>query len=254
MAPAPPLASQVAVTGSLLMGVAEHRVDVGYGVERSSGALLGGTASLLVFHRLELAVRAEGGTVGATSYGAVDRDVAQVDVRLRGRATPWLIFEAGYARRMYSTVLARQAWTMLGAGVEGRVALLEGAIHGVARAELLPAVSVSGLPGPTGAADGAHPAFRRSVATALKICSGDERRGLEGERGRLHDRLAVTEPHGAAVATVAVLEGAALAVALEREMLPASWTERRAGVRHEEGSGRGAAHLWRKVMRPRVRS
>jgi len=130
------------------MGVAEHRVDVGYGVERSSGALLGGTASLLVFHRLELAVRAEGGTVGATSYGAVDRDVAQVDVRLRGRATPWLIFEAGSARRMYATVLARQAWTMLGAGVEGRVARLEGAIHGVARAELLPAVSVSGLPGP----------------------------------------------------------------------------------------------------------
>jgi len=130
------------------MGVAEHRVDVGYGVERSSGALLGGTASLLVSRRLEVAVRVGGGTLGATSSGAVDRDVAEVNVRLRGRATPWLVFEAGYARRMYSTVLARQAWTMLGVGVEGRVALLEGAIHGVARAELLPAVSVSGLPGP----------------------------------------------------------------------------------------------------------
>ena len=145
---APGLASQVAVTGSLFTGVAEHRVDGGYGVERSSGALLGSAASLLVFRRLELAVRAEGGTLGAASSGAVDRDMAEVDVRLRGRAAPWLILEVGYARRMYSAVLARQAWTMLGAGVEGRVALLEGAIHGVARAELLPAVSVSGLPGP----------------------------------------------------------------------------------------------------------
>jgi hypothetical protein len=74
--------------------------------------------------------------------------VGEIAARVRVRAVPWLALETGYTRRMYSTALARQAWTMLALGVEARVAVLEGAVYGVARADFLPAVSVTGLPSP----------------------------------------------------------------------------------------------------------
>ncbi len=143
-----PAAAQRAVTASGFVSLAEHRVDAGYGVERSTGALVGGVATLRIGRRCEVAVRAQGGTLNASTSGAIDRDVGEIGVDARWLAGSWLVLEAGAARRVYSTVLARQTWTLAGAGAEARLPLLEGRLSGVLRASLLPVVSVSGIQGP----------------------------------------------------------------------------------------------------------
>ncbi len=141
-------AAQGAVTASGFVTLAEHRVNVGYGVERSTGALVGAVAALRIGHRLEVAVRAEGGTLNASSGGAIDRDVGEIGVQARWLVDSWLVLEAGAARRVYSTLLARQVWTTAGAGAEARLPLLESGLTGVLRASLLPVVSVNGTQGP----------------------------------------------------------------------------------------------------------
>lgn len=123
-------------------------MDAGYGVERSTGALVGGTATLRIGHRWEVALRALGGTLNASTAGAIDRDVGEVGVDARWLANPWLSLELGSARRAYSTQLARQTWTKVGAGAEALLPLVEDRLRGVVRASLLPLVSVSGTQGP----------------------------------------------------------------------------------------------------------
>jgi hypothetical protein len=130
------------------VSLAEHRVDAGYGVERSTGALLGAWASVRVVPHVELALRVSGGTLNASTPSAIERDVGEVGVDARWSASPWLVLLVGAARRVYSTDLGRQAWTTAGAGAEARLPLLEEGLRGVLRASLLPVVSVSGAPGP----------------------------------------------------------------------------------------------------------
>jgi hypothetical protein len=142
------LPGQVSVTGSTFAGVAQHSVDAGYGIEHASGPILGGAASVYLFDRMELALEALGGSLNGESAGVLDQDAGQIAARLRVRTVRWLAVEAGYVRRVYSTALARQTWTMVATGVEARVAILDGAVHGVARIDLLPSVSVNGLPKP----------------------------------------------------------------------------------------------------------
>ncbi len=141
-------AAQGPVTASGFVSLAEHRVDAGYGVERSTGALVGAVATLRIGHRLEVAVRAQGGTLNASPGGAIDRDVGEIGAQARWLVDSWLVLEAGAARRVYSTLLGRQAWATAGAGAEARLPLLESGLTGVLRASLLPVVSVNGTQGP----------------------------------------------------------------------------------------------------------
>jgi hypothetical protein len=170
------LPAQVAVMGSVLTGVAEHSVDAGYGVEHASGPILGGAASVYVFDRMEVALEALGASLSAASPDVLDQDVGQITARLRVRTVRWLAVEAGYVRRVYSTALARQTWTMIATGVEVRVAILDGAVHGVARVDLLPSVSVNGLPKPdlafTSAAglDYHYGSFTAGILYSLERC------------------------------------------------------------------------------------
>ena len=130
------------------LSLAEHRVDAGYGVERSRGAILGGGARVRLGARVELALRVQGGWLNAATPGAVDRNVGEVGLEAGVRAARWLTFRAAAQRRAYSSVIARQGWTLVDVGAEARFAFARGTIHGVTRAALVPVVSVSGLPRP----------------------------------------------------------------------------------------------------------
>ena len=144
---AAPATAQHALIVAPLASLAQHRVEAGFGVERSLGPILGAVATLRSGPRLTLAVRALGGSLFG-SNGVLDRDVGELGIQASVATGPWLSLQAGAARRVYATRVARQAWTTVGLGATARVAFAGGAIHGVWLAALLPVVSVSGLRGP----------------------------------------------------------------------------------------------------------
>jgi hypothetical protein len=74
--------------------------------------------------------------------------VGEVGVAARVGATSWLDAEVGAARRVYSSSIARQGWTLIHVGATARVMFAGNAIRGVASAGLLPIASVAGLPNP----------------------------------------------------------------------------------------------------------
>ncbi len=144
---APAAPAQRVVTVTPTVSLVEHRVDAGFGVERSLGPVIGAVGAVQLGPRLTLALRALGGSL----YGArsvLDRDVGELGLAARVGTTSWLDLEAGAARRTYATSVARQGWTLIHAGAAARAAFAGNAIAGVASAALLPVVSVPGLPNP----------------------------------------------------------------------------------------------------------
>src|SRR2546423_2322715 len=160
--PAPALA-QRAFTVAPLVSLAEHRVDAGFGVERSLGPIVGGVGTVRLGPRLVLAVRALGGSLFG-ARGVLDRDVGELGAEGSVATGPWLALELGVTRRAYGTRLGRQTWTTLAAGATARVAFAGTMIHGVGHAALLPVVSVTGLPDP-GAA------FRAPAGLEYPLCA-----------------------------------------------------------------------------------
>ena len=158
---AAPAAAQRALTVAPLVSLAEHRVDAGFGVERSLGPILGGVGTVRFSPRVTVAVHALGGSLFG-SQGVLDRDVGELGVEASVITVPWLALEAGATRRAYSTKLGRQTWTLVGLGATARMAFAGNAIHGVWRVALLPAVSASGLRGP-------DRAFRAATGLAYRV-------------------------------------------------------------------------------------
>jgi len=189
-----PTAAQRAVTPFASLSLAEHRVDAGYGVERSRGAVLGGGARVRLGARVELGLRVQGGRLNAATPGAVDRDVGAVGVEAGVRAVPWLTFRAGAQRRTYSSVIARQGWTMVDVGAEVRLTFARGTISGVTRAALVPVVSVSGLPRPDVAVTAATGLQLRRRGLTLGALYSLERYDFpaQGANPRLEQLAAVT--------------------------------------------------------------
>jgi len=136
------------LTVAALLESTEHRVDVGFGVERSSGLLGGARIGATLAPRVHLGLTALGGRFTRDSANAEDRDVAELRADAGYRALPWLTFLTGVRTRTYTAPIARQRWTALQIGAEARVALLDGHIDGVGRFLLLPLVSVSDLEQP----------------------------------------------------------------------------------------------------------
>ncbi len=160
----PRLLAQLAVQGSGVAALAEHRVSAGSGVEQASGMLVGGEGKLLLGPRFELAVHAAGGTLNADSAAAEDRDVAELGFRASVITVPWLALDAGVTSRSYTTALAHQRWTALRFGAEARLAFVGEAVTGVLRGEILPSVTVGGLDKPSRAfAAGAGLEYRFGV-------------------------------------------------------------------------------------------
>jgi hypothetical protein len=138
------------VSGAVFAGVAEHRVDAGFGVERARGPAGGVEAAV---HpggsaRWDIALRVIGGSLSAVNAGAISRDLGEIGLSAGAQVHPWLSLRAGLTRRVYGTAIARQGWTLVDAGAEVRVAFLGGAVRAVAGGAWLPVVSVNGLPRP----------------------------------------------------------------------------------------------------------
>jgi len=141
-------AAQVAVSGATVLSVVEHRVDAGFGVERSSGAVAGVALGLGVGDRFDLDLTARGGTLAARTPETFDRDLGEVGAAASVRPLSWLGLRAAAARRAYSTDVGRQRWTVLSLGAEVRLAVAGPAAAGVIRAAWLPVVEVNGLDRP----------------------------------------------------------------------------------------------------------
>lgn len=127
---------------------ADHRVDAGYGLERSSGFALGAEVRLAVRHGLTVAAAGSAGHLAADGNDGIDRDIAQLNVGAELMPLAWLALEASVTVRTYSTVVARQRWTLGRLSAEARVPLSSNVVHVLGRAGLFPLVSVNGLPGP----------------------------------------------------------------------------------------------------------
>ena len=193
MVGAAPAGAQRAWTVAPFASLAEHRVDAGFGVERSLGPMLGGLGTLRFGPRLDVAVRALGGRlIGST--GVLDRDVGELGVEASVGTVPWLALQAGVARRAYSTKLGRQTWTLVGLGARARMAFAGDAIHSVWRAALLPTVSASGLRGPDTAFRAATGLEYRVRSTTLCVEYSLERYDFPAEAGvrRLEQLAALT--------------------------------------------------------------
>jgi hypothetical protein len=126
----------------------EHRVDIGSGVEVTSGTLFGGRLGLLRSSWLEVRGSARGGTLSARGVPAEDRTLGEVELDAVVLPFDWLAFRGALDARSYSGRLARQRWISVRTGAEARLDMLDGLVQGHARLGTMPLVSVSGLDAP----------------------------------------------------------------------------------------------------------
>ncbi len=152
-----------------------HQVDIGYGVEQTSGLVLGAEGALAVRSRWRFAVHAAGGSLSGPVTDAEQRDVGELGVRGSVVATPWLAIVSGATSRTYSSAIARQRWTIVDLGAEARVDFATTPVRGVLRGGLLPVVSVRGLPGPDVGLTAAAGVEYRSGAVSGGLFYGLER-------------------------------------------------------------------------------
>jgi hypothetical protein len=138
----PPLTASV--TGSVL----EHRVSIGDGAEQATGVVAGIAVNGRVRPWLDLRFGASGGRLQADWEPSEDRTLGQIDVTADAFPLPWLGLVTSVVVRGYEGALARQRWTMLSVGPEGRMALYGSSVHGTARIGFAPLVSVSKTTGP----------------------------------------------------------------------------------------------------------
>lgn len=155
------------LTAAAFVSSAEHRVDAGFGVERSSGLLGGGRVSVSLPPRVSLALTAGSGSLERDSTNAEERRVAEIGLDARYRTLPWLWLETGVVTRTYAALIATQRWTSMRLGAEARVPFMGGRVEGLGRLLFLPVVSVTGLDQPDLAvAAGAGLAYRVGPVTA----------------------------------------------------------------------------------------
>ena len=188
-----PALAQRAFTVAPLVSLVEHRVDAGFGVERSLGPIIGGVGTVRLGPRVVLAVRARGGSLFG-ARGVLDRDVGELGVEGSVATGPWLALQLEVTRRAYGTRLGRQTWTTVAAGATARVAFAGAMIQGVGHAALLPVVSVTGLPDPGVAFRAAAGLDYRIRATTLGVQYSLERYDFPVNQGvrRLEQVAALT--------------------------------------------------------------
>jgi hypothetical protein len=121
----------------------EHRVNPGYGLEVSSGVVVGGSATAAL-GRASLAVTTQSGTLTPSAGPDLDREVAEVGLDAAYRVLEWLSLQGGAHVRAYTVPLGRQRWTTAQLGVAVQVPLAIAGVSAIARAAYKPRVSVSG--------------------------------------------------------------------------------------------------------------
>jgi hypothetical protein len=186
---AAPASAQWTVRGTGLVSVIKHRVDAGYGVEPSSGVAVGGEVTVGA-DRFTVHLLAQAGSLQTQTPGAIARDVAEAAARFDAVALPWLTIQAGAGRQTYSTLLARQSWTMINIGAEGRLAFSESGVSGTIRGAVLPGVWVSGLDKPDIAFTGAAGMeYRRRHATVGLLYSLERYRFPAGAMAQRREQI-----------------------------------------------------------------
>jgi hypothetical protein len=145
---AAPACAQWTLCGTGLVSIMKHRVDAGYGVEPSSGMVGGSEVTVGAGDRFTVHLLAQAGSLKAQTPGAITRDIAEVAARLDAVTLHWLTVQVGAGHRTYSTLLARQAWTIISVGAEARLAFSESGVSGIVRGGILPGVWVNGLDRP----------------------------------------------------------------------------------------------------------
>ncbi len=167
--------AQVTASATAAVSLLEHQVDIGYGVEESRGLLFGAEGAVDFRSRLELTIRAAGGSLSTHAPGAENRDVGEVGLQTRVATVRWLALRGAVTSRSYSTAVARQRWTIVEVGAEARLDFATIPVRGVLRGGLLPVVSVNGLPRPHGALTAAAGIEYRRGVVAAGLCYGLER-------------------------------------------------------------------------------
>src|SRR5206468_2362226 len=89
LAPAAGIA-QITLSGTAAASLVVHQVNIGYGVEESSGLLLAGEGGVTFRSRVGLAIRAAGGSLSTSTAGAENRDIGEVGVEASVIPAPWL--------------------------------------------------------------------------------------------------------------------------------------------------------------------
>lgn len=134
-------------TASAVLGVVDHRVDAGRGVERTSGPVFGGALAVDLVRGTTVTLRAVAGTLDPRSGPAERRETAQVDATGRLHVLPWLDATLRGTMRTYSSDLARQNWSQAALALEGLLPIA-GTVEGSFGAILIPYTRVSGHPPP----------------------------------------------------------------------------------------------------------
>ena len=142
-----PAAAQVLVSAGALASLADHRVDVGSGVERSSGTVAGALAGL-EWHLVQLNLSLVTGELGALGGSAVSRTMSEARISASRAVLPWLTLHAGTVTRRYSSPIAAQRWVIARTALEGRMTMFDGAVEAGAMGIFDPLVSVSGTRSP----------------------------------------------------------------------------------------------------------
>lgn len=142
-----PLAAQrLTLAGTL--SVAEHRVDAGFGLERTAG-LIGGAILGGRLRGIDLQAQVRTGRLLLRSATGNDLEMAELGLGASWWVRPWIALRGAALVRGYSADVGRQRWRMAELGAEVRVPFVEGHMRGTVRGGWRPAVSVSGLSRPT---------------------------------------------------------------------------------------------------------
>jgi hypothetical protein len=141
-----PVAAQHLTLGGTL-SFAEHRVDAGFGLERTAG-MIGGAVVGGRFGTLDVQAHARSGRLLLRSPTGTALDVAELGVGASWWWRPWIALRGAALARGYSADVGRQRWRMAELGAELRVPFAAGRVHGTVRGGWRPAVTVSGLSRP----------------------------------------------------------------------------------------------------------
>jgi hypothetical protein len=155
----PVAAQRLTLAGSL--SFAEHRVDAGFGLERTAG-WIGGAAVGGRFGALDVQAQLRTGRLLLRSATGTNLDVAELGVGASWWLNPWIAARGAVLVRGYSADVGRQRWRMAELGAELRVPFAANRARGVVRGGWRPAVTVSGLSRP-------HTAFVAAAGTEYDV-------------------------------------------------------------------------------------
>ena len=158
---------------SVVAASADHRVDTGLGIERSTGPLFGAQLDLEPDERVMVTLRALGGTLNPQTPAAETRSVGELALTTRLDMVSWFRGTVTALGRSYEGPLARQHWSELSLGGEGHGMLIDKFLEASVGLSLAPVVRVSGRDGPDLAVAGLarlrHSGERLDVSLAYSL-------------------------------------------------------------------------------------